>query len=170
MALFQDFCCLTHLRPVIKNSEYGRSASAHHCFQCAICFYKIFDLLNYRILADDSRLKDIFHLRCQAVNILILNIQKHSIDVRMFLNAVQIQILICQLRRNIDSRFADKYITARKSRKTRKFLTDSLCKGSSSHYTIRNICAHLYGTFHQFLFAEAQTKQTVHSDKSSCRI
>ena len=170
MALFQDFCCLTHLRSVIKNSEYGRSASAHHCFQCTVCFHEIFDLLNYRILADDSRLKDIFHLRCQAVNILILNIQKHSIDVRMFLNAVQIQILICQLRRNIDSRFADKYITARKSRKTCKFFSYSFCKCSSSHYTIRNICAHLYGTLHQLFLAESQTEQTVHSDKSCCRI
>ena len=54
MTVAKRFRSFPKFTAVIKYSKDGRSASAHHCLKRTIRFHKIFNLLNNRILTDDS--------------------------------------------------------------------------------------------------------------------
>ena len=152
MTVAKRFRSFPKFTAVIKYSKDGRSASAHHCLKRTIRFHKIFNLLNNRILTDDSRFKNILHFRSKTVKILILNVTDHSINIRVRLNLIQMKILIGKFCGNIDSRFTNQHIAFRQSRKSGQLLSNSFCKCSSTHNTIRNIRTNLYCPLHQFLF------------------
>ena len=152
MTVAKRFRSFPKFTAVIKYSKDSRSASAHHCLKRTVRFHKIFNLLNNRILTDDSRFKNILHFRSKTVKILILNVTDHSINIRVRLNLIQMKIFIGKFCGNIDSRFTNQHIAFRQSRKSGQLLSNSFCKCSSTHNTIRNIRTNLYCPLHQFLF------------------
>ena len=51
-----------------------------------MALHQILNLLDHRILADNSRFKHISHLCSHSLQVTILNILNHSVNIRMILN------------------------------------------------------------------------------------
>ena len=88
----------------------------------------------------------------------------------MGLNLIKLQTLISCLCRYTNSRLADQHITVRNLCDSGKFLANSFCQRSSTHNTIRNVCAYIHCTIHQVFLTKSQFKQMVNSYHRCCRI
>ena len=135
-----------------------------------MALHQILNLLNHRILTNNSRFKYITHFGSHSLQITILNILNHSVNIRMILNPRQIQALIGYPGRYIDPRLTDQHKALRYLSDSGKLLTDPLCQSRTSHNTIRNICPNLYCPVHQFSLAQSKLKQTIDPHQCCCRI